>query len=90
MLQYREHSSKILLFVLYLKNLMSEDLTAENLICPADVAKMLNISKTCVYRLKDQRIIPFFKVGGSVRFRMSDIKSYLERIRVKSIDENMI
>lgn len=51
-----------------------------------EVAEILKISVPGVRRLQQARRIPFFKVGGSVRFSMSDIASYLERQRVGSID----
>ena len=51
----------------------------------AGVAEFLKISKSTVRRLQQQRLIPFFKVGGSVRFTKSDLVSYLEKQRVETI-----
>ncbi len=51
-----------------------------------EVAKFLRISSTGVRRLQERRIIPFIKVGGSVRFLKEDILSYLRRQRVESIE----
>jgi excisionase family DNA binding protein len=51
-----------------------------------EVAEFLKISVPSVRRLQQRRLIPFFKVGGSVRFTRSDILSYLEKKRVESID----
>ena len=43
-----------------------------------EVAEMLNISIYTVYRLKDQpHGIKAYKVGGSVRFKRSDVDNYL-------------
>jgi len=50
-----------------------------------DVAEFLKISASGVRRLQQNRIIPFIKVGGSVRFSKADIFSYLEKQRVESI-----
>lgn len=51
-----------------------------------EVAKFLKISPTGVRRLQQQRLIPFLKVGGSVRFLKEDIVSYLKKRRVKAIE----
>jgi excisionase family DNA binding protein len=51
----------------------------------AGVAEFLKISKSTARRLQQQRLIPFFKVGGSVRFTKSDLLSYLEKQRVETI-----
>jgi excisionase family DNA binding protein len=48
-------------------------------------ATSLKISKSTVRRLQRRRLIPFFKVGGSVRFTKSDLVSYLEKQRVETI-----
>ena len=58
--------------------------TVELLTIP-EVAEFLKISLTGVRRLQQKRNIPFTKVGGSVRFFASDIITYLEKRRVKSI-----
>jgi excisionase family DNA binding protein len=52
-----------------------------------DVAELLKISIPTVRRLQQQRKIPFVKVGGCVRFVRSDIAAYLEKRRVRSIDQ---
>jgi excisionase family DNA binding protein len=59
--------------------------TLELLTIP-EVAKLLKISVTSVRRLQQQRRIPFFKVGGGIRFTRSDIDAYLQKRRVLSID----
>jgi excisionase family DNA binding protein len=51
-----------------------------------DVAELLRLSSSTVRRLQQRRKIPFLKVGGRVRFMRSDIASYLEKQRVRSID----
>ena len=52
-----------------------------------DVAELLKISIPTVRRLQQQRKLPFIKVGGCVRFTRSDIVAYLEKRRVRSIDQ---
>jgi excisionase family DNA binding protein len=51
-----------------------------------EVAELLRISVPTVRRLQQQRKMPFVKVGGRIRFTRSDIASYLEKRRVRSID----
>jgi excisionase family DNA binding protein len=51
----------------------------------AQVADFLKLSVPSVRRLQQRRAIPFFKVGGSVRFAKKDIVAYLEKHRVTSI-----
>ena len=55
------------------------------LLTAAEVAELLNISLASVRRLQSDRHIPFFKVGGSVRFSRADIIAYLEQQRVEAI-----
>jgi excisionase family DNA binding protein len=50
-----------------------------------EVAEFLKISASGVRRLQQQRQIPFFKVGGCVRFAKSDIITYLKRRRVAAV-----
>jgi excisionase family DNA binding protein len=49
-------------------------------------AELLGISIPGVRRLQERRRLAFIKVGGSVRFAMSDIVSYLEKQRVEALD----
>ena len=60
--------------------------TTKNLLNPGELAELLHVSMTSVYRLVENGKIPHYKVGGSLRFGMKDISAYLERNRVESID----
>jgi excisionase family DNA binding protein len=51
-----------------------------------EVAQLLKISGSTVRRLQQQRHIPFFKVGGRIRFTPEDVAAYLQKRRVHSID----
>ncbi len=51
-----------------------------------EAAKYLRISMTGVRRLQQARHLPFFKVGGSLRFAKSDLLAYLQKRRVEPID----
>jgi excisionase family DNA binding protein len=65
---------------------MSIDSTgAMELLTIPEVATLLKISGVSVRRLQSDRRIPFFKVGGSVRFAKDDIVAYLKKQRVEAI-----
>ena len=65
----------------------STDSASADLLTIAEVAKLLKISSQGVRRLQTGRHVPFFKVGGSIRFAKSDIATYLQKCRVKSVDQ---
>jgi excisionase family DNA binding protein len=73
--------------VLLFEIMSTEFEPAIELLTIAEVARLLKISLTSVRRLQQRRLIPFFKVGGAVRFSRSDIVSYLEKQRVKAVDQ---
>jgi len=50
-----------------------------------DLAKFFNISKATAYRIVEGRKIPFYKIGGVLRFAEKDILKYLEDNRVEPI-----
>ena len=55
---------------------------ASKLLSTDELAKFFNVSKTTVYRLIATRKIPFYKVGGVVRFSEEDISNYLEENKI--------
>ena len=52
----------------------------------SEVAELLRVSVSSVRRLQQQRLIPFYKVGGSVRLNRHDVFAYLAKQRVKPIE----
>jgi excisionase family DNA binding protein len=50
-----------------------------------EVAELLKVSPQTVRRLQSDRVIPFIKIRGSVRFTKSDITEYLKKARVEPI-----
>ena len=52
---------------------------------PSELATFLKVSKTSVYRLVDNRKLPFYKVGGSLRFDLVDVMDYLSNNRIGSV-----
>jgi excisionase family DNA binding protein len=69
-----------------LKNMSADFDPTIELLTVADVAEILNVSVSSVRRLQQRRMIPFFKIGGGVRFARSDIRSYLAKRRIETID----
>jgi excisionase family DNA binding protein len=57
----------------------------DELLTVAEAAISLKISVTSVRRLQQRRLVPFIKVGGSVRFARSDLRAYVAKQRVESI-----
>jgi excisionase family DNA binding protein len=54
----------------------------------ADVARYLNVSVRTVDLWRSRHIIPYFKIGGMVRFRLEDIDRALEeKFRIQSAYE---
>lgn len=62
---------------------MNIGLNVKTLITPDELSKMLKISKSSVYRFVDGRILPFYKVGGNLRFSLNDIDDYLNGVRIE-------
>ena len=50
-----------------------------------ELMQMLKISKAGVYRLVGKRQIPFYKVGGTLRFDRRDIIEYLQCNRIEPV-----
>lgn len=65
--------------------LNTDNSTTKTFLTPDDLAIILSISKATVYRLIDKRQLPFYKVGGSLRFSKNDIEEYLNNVRVEPI-----
>jgi excisionase family DNA binding protein len=55
------------------------------LITPSQLAKAINVSTGHVYRLVQQRRVPFVRVGGSVRFRPESINEWIRRQEVATV-----
>jgi excisionase family DNA binding protein len=73
--------------VLLFENMSAEFEPNIELLTVPEVARLLKISVISVRRLQQRRLIPFFKIGGSVRFARSDVVSYLDKQRVKAVDQ---
>lgn len=49
------------------------------LLTPDEVALALKISKVGVYRLVEKRLIPFYRIMGSLRFAEKDVMELMQR-----------
>ena len=58
-----------------------------NLLTPDEVAELLRVSKTSVYRLVERRAIRFYRVCGLLRFAREDVHAYLGAGRVEPMGE---
>ena len=66
------------------RNSNATDVVAKHLLSVEEVALLLNVPRKWVYRrigLKPPNGIPHLKVGKYVRFKESDIRDYVERLR---------
>lgn len=54
---------------------------------PDQLAKLLKLSKATVYRLIEKRALPFYKIGGSLRFKHDEVMEYVQKCRVKPANE---
>lgn len=52
-----------------------------------ELGKLLKLSKATVYRLIEKRALPFYKIGGSIRFKHDDVMKYVEKCRIKPANE---
>lgn len=51
--------------------------SARDLLTPDEVAELLRVSKTSVYRLVERRAIRFYRVCGLLRFERQDVRALL-------------
>ena len=64
---------------------MTIDSNTTELLTVDQVSKVLNVSKTSVYRLVSSRSLPFFKLGHNLRFRKDDVLEFMNKNYVESI-----
>jgi excisionase family DNA binding protein len=56
--------------------------TWEDLLTVTQVSKMLNVSPKTVYLWCDLHIIPHYRLGGSIRFDLDEIKAWVKSCKV--------
>jgi excisionase family DNA binding protein len=52
---------------------------ADNLVSVKEIAAFLGVSKQSLYRMVKASAIPAYKVGGTWRFRLSEVEEFLRR-----------
>ena len=63
----------------------------EQMMSVREVAEYLNLSENTVYRLKDKKDgIRAYKVGGLIRFRRSEVETYIESKAVKCPEKEQV
>lgn len=58
------------------------------LLTVTEAAKLLRVSVSVMYRLKDSRALPVYRVSSSIRFKRSDLLDYLEKSCVPAVDRH--
>lgn len=61
------------------------DKAKEIFLTPEEFAKMLKVSRTTIYRIIDGRKMPFYKINGSLRFKLEDVEEYIACCRFESM-----
>lgn len=51
-----------------------------------EVAQLLRTSKTSIYRLVEARRLPFFRLGGTLRFARQEVEAFLAARHVPAIE----
>lgn len=62
-----------------------ENLITKPFLSPKELKDVLGISLPTVYRLIDERKLPAFKIGNSLRFLREDVIAYLESHRIDQL-----
>jgi excisionase family DNA binding protein len=60
--------------------------SGRQLLTVKQLADLLAVSVTSVYRLTDQRAIPFFRFSRGLRFDAEDVAKFLNTRRVETVD----
>jgi|WetSurSiteA1Bulk_404760.scaffolds.fasta_scaffold198564_1 excisionase family DNA binding protein len=69
---------------------ISNDVSSSSLLNPGDVARLLNISRSMVYKLINSREITTIRIGKSVRIKENDLQDYLTRHTVHEYTDDEI
>ncbi len=55
----------------------------EELISPKELSRFLKVSKPWPYIMAKRGLIPHYKMGKVIRFRLSDVEAFLAKFRVE-------
>jgi excisionase family DNA binding protein len=56
---------------------------------PTEIAKLLGVSLSCIYRKAEKGEIPSIKIGSALRFSEENINEYLEKSRRNNSNDNV-
>ncbi len=59
-----------------------ENLMTKPFLSPKDLKELLGISIPSIYRLIDNRKLPAFKIGKSLRFYKEDVIEFIQKQRI--------
>ena len=66
---------------------MPEQITITGFTKKPGLAKGLQVSQRTVSTLMQKRIIPYYKIGGLVLFKVSEVEAALAKYKVKAVGE---
>ena len=55
----------------------------EDLISPKELSRLLKVSKPWPYIMVKRGLLPYYKMGKVIRFKVSDVEAYLEGSRIE-------
>lgn len=58
---------------------------APRFLTPAELADLLRLSLSSVYRLVEGRQIPFHRLSGSIRFAREDVEAFIAEGRIEPL-----
>jgi excisionase family DNA binding protein len=58
-----------------------EELKMDKLYKPIEIAKLFNISTSCIYKKAESGELPSIKIGTALRFSEENVNEYLEKCR---------
>ncbi len=67
--------------------IMVKQTMTDDILTLKEVAKYLKLAEKTAYKLAAEGKLPGFKVGGSWRFKQSDIESWITEQKQKGINE---
>jgi excisionase family DNA binding protein len=55
----------------------------EEFLSPKELSRLLKVSKPWPYVMVKREVLPYYKMGKVIRFRLSDVEAFLARFRVE-------
>jgi excisionase family DNA binding protein len=62
-----------------------DKLTNKYFLSPQELAVYFGVSLKTIYRRIENREIPFYKIGRSIKFKKEDIEKYIDKVLVESV-----